>query len=213
MSFQEKKQIRSFNKIYREMQQNVNACLKRSTCLKYQVRYSQELVDFSLQIESNYDLFAQRNNLLFDEVSLIKKILVGKPALKANNISTVFNYLTTLYSIAKLENKNTVTPEESNSSIVDVVKDIVEVPGKSGFKDLIGDIMADIESQKGNGNFKEDQVLADLLSGNLQTCGIDFKTIIDKTVASIKTKINNGEIDQNEILETSRKLQKGFGKI
>lgn len=204
----EKRKIRLFSKSYKEMQTGVNKTLKRGNDKVYSVKSIEEIDRFVKQIDENEDLYKNQDLELFNKVVILKRCFYGKPALNAANKTVVWKFIHVLYSLGAGENK--VVPIQSSSNGMGGLGDLVDslVNDKdSGFKDMIEDISKQLEDSMKGKNIDQATLVSDLMNGNLQTSGIDFQSIIEKTTHKLKEKVDNGEVDIEKLRIAGDKIK------
>jgi hypothetical protein len=194
------KLIKILNSLYTKLQLSLNTALKTMNSKKYEIKTTEEVELFKKQMEEHYILYETRDPELFEKVDLIKQILQGKPSLNQKNTNVVWSYINTIYTAVTREKKDNV----AENGLEKVIQGFASE--NSTFKGLVGEIMEDLKEYKLNERTDSEQLVKDLLSGNLQSTGIDFKSIIDKSVKKLNSKIESGEIDKDEITKTSEKF-------
>lgn len=205
----EKRKVRFFSKCYKEMQTGVNKSLKRGNDKVYSVKSIDEIDRFVKQVDENESLYKNQDLELFNNVVILKRVFYGKPALNTANKSVVWKFIQTLYSLGKGENKqvvNVTAPTGELGALGELVNNLVN-DKDSGFKDMIDDISQQLESSMKGKNIDQTNLVSDLMSGNLQSSGIDFQSIIEQTSRKLKEKVDKGEVDISKLKETGDKIK------
>lgn len=200
----QKKKTKLFNKIYVEMQNAMNTSFKKKFKV-HNVSSYRSLLQFEKAIDSNYKLYENCDEALFEKSIILQRLFYTKPQLSNKNKEVVWKYIQMLYSLMKEENKQiaAVHKKEGLESLVESLMG----NENSGFKTLVDDISSQLQQATLGKDINEQNIVNDLLSGNLQSSGIDFKKIIESTSKNLEKKINNGEIDREEIMKTTDKIK------
>jgi hypothetical protein len=199
-----KKKTKLFNKVYTDMQTAINASLKKKSEV-YTVSNHVLLVQFEKDIDSHYKMYEECDEKLFDNCNILQRIFKNKPQLSSKNKEVVWKYIQTLYSLAKEENKQ-VTRIPQKEGLESLVEGLMS-NGDSGFKSIIEDISAQLQQASIGKDINQQTIVRDLMSGNLESSGIDFKKIIESTSKNLEMKINSGEIDRDLLTQTADKIK------
>lgn len=199
-----KKKTKLFDKIYVEMQNAMNSSFKKKFKI-HNVSSYRSLLQFEKTIDANYEMYKNHNEELFEKSIILQRLFYTKPQLSAKNKEVVWKYINTLYSLVKEENKE-VTVAPKKEGLESLVESLMNNES-SGFKSIVDDISAQLQQVTVGKNINEQTIISDLLSGNLQSSGIDFKKIIESTSKNLERKINDGEIDKEEIMKTTDKIK------
>lgn len=199
-----KKKVKLFNRHYQDMQDGLKISLRRPRDRVYSVKTIDQVNDFSSKIEENIELYNEKNIQLFDKVLLLNRVFFGKPSLSNANKVVVWKFIEILYSLSKEENKHVAT-KDNNADLSSLIGSLMN-DQDSGFKSLVDDISTQVQSSIQGKNINEQQIISDLMSGNMNSSGIDFKKIIEQTSEKLKGKVDRGEIDINKLKETGDKI-------
>lgn len=204
------KKVKYFNKMYKEFQTNLLKSLKKANEKVYSVKRIEQINEFDKQITENLDLLKEKNELLFEKVSLLKRIFFGKPKLNQINSIIAWKYINIFYTISSgtsVITSSSEKPEDelmksfglSSSQMSGVVNELVN--GKNeGLQNLVKDLSSQFSSIKKDIQPKE-IIEAIMNPGKENSMGIDFKQIIENT----SKKITSGEIDISSIKEAISK--------
>ncbi len=200
----QKKKTKLFNKIYVEMQNAMNSSFKKKFKV-HNVSSYRSLLQFEKAIDSNYKMYENHDEALFEKSIILQRLFYTKPQLSNKNKEVVWKYIQTMYSLVKEENKEVVVSpkKEGLESLVESLMN----NESSGFKSIVDDISLQLQQATLGKDINEQSIVNDLLSGNLQSSGIDFKKIIESTSKNLEKKINDGEIDREEIMKTTDKIK------
>jgi hypothetical protein len=202
-----KHKIRTFNRIYKELQHNIKTVLKKSTHKSFDVTDIKVVDFFGEQMDSFLNLYEARDVELLKKVDLLQKFFFNKPPLSQQNKEVVWKYLETMYSLAKEEKKELAK--------VQAPLDLTNLSGilgnlmtdkDSGFGNLISDISKNLEG-KITGTVDQTQILQDLMSGKMESGGINFQEIIQQATSSLKDKVDSGEIDIEKLKNTAEGIK------
>lgn len=202
-----KHKIRTFNRIYKELQHNIKTVLKKSTHKSFEVTDIKVVDFFGEQMDTFHNLYDARDVELLKKVDLLQKFFFNKPSLSQQNKEVVWKYLETMYSLAKEEKKELVK--------VQAPLDLTNLSGllgnlmndkDSGFGNLISDISKNLEG-KITGAVDQTQILQDLMSGKMESGGINFQEIIQQATSSLKDKVDSGEIDIEKLKNTAEGIK------
>lgn len=205
----DKKKITLFNKCYKEMQEGVKKTLKKGNDKIYKVKSVEEIERFCRQIDENSKEYKEQNTILFDNVIILKSFFHGKPSLNNANKTIVWKYLDAMYSIGSGKKKDKTPVVKNSQGLENLVNSLVS-DEDSGFKDMIEDISKQLENTMKGKDINQATLISDLMSGNLQSSGIDFKSIIENTTKSLKDKVDRGEVDIAKLQETGEKIKKAL---
>lgn len=199
-----KKKTKLFNKVYKDMQDAVNSSLKRKWEV-HSITNHNIITRFENDIESNYKMYEDCDEKLFDKCIILSQVFKNKPKLSSKNKEVVWKYIQTLYSLAKGENKQ-VTRLPQKEGLESLVESLMN-NGDSGFKSIIDDISQQLQNASMGKEINQQTIVRDLMSGNLESSGIDFKKIIESTSKNLEMKIKNGEIDKDLLTQTADKIK------
>lgn len=197
-----KKKTKIFNKIYTDMQNSINTSLKRNYKVHAISNY-RSILKFEKDIDSNYKLYEDQDEKLFDKSIILQRIFSPRPKLSNKNKEIVWKYIQNMYSLIKEENKQLEVKSTSRNSDLEGLVNNLMADENSGFKSIVDEISTRLEKATVGKKINENTILSDLMSGNLQSSGIDFKKIIEDTSKTLEKKIKNGEIDHEKIMKTS----------
>lgn len=202
-----KHKIRTFNKIYKELQHNIKTVLKKSTHKSFDVTDIKIVNYFAQQMDTYNGLYETRDVELLKKVDLLQKFFFNKPPLSQQNKEIVWKYLEAMYSLAKEKKQELVkqkTPLDL-SNLSGVLGNLMN-DKESGFGNLISDISKNLEG-KITGEIDQTQILQDLMSGKLESGGINFQEIIQQATSSLKDKVDSGEIDIEKLKSTAETVK------
>lgn len=199
-----KKKVKLFNKHYQDMQEGLKVSLKKPRDRVYNVKTIDQVNEFSKQVEDNIDLYNKKDIQLFEKVLLLQRVFFGKPSLSNANKVVIWKFIEILYSLSKEENKQIATTS-SDGDLSTLIGSLMN-DQNSGFKSLVDDISSQVQSSLEGKNVNEQQIISDLMSGNMQSSGIDFRKIIEQTSQKLQGKVDRGEIDINKLKETGDKI-------
>lgn len=204
----ERRKIRMFSKCYKEMQTSANKSLKRGNDKVYSVKSTEEIDRFVKQIDENDNMYRNQDLELFNNVIILKRCFYGKPQLNAVNKTVVWKFIQALYSLGTGENNQVAAPASSSDlgGLGDLVNSLVN-DKDSGFKDMIDDISKQLEISMKGKDINQATLVADLMSGNLQSSGIDFQSIIEQTTHRLKDKVDKGEVDIEKLKVAGDKIK------
>lgn len=200
----QKKKTKLFNKIYVEMQNAMNVSLKKKFKV-HNVSSYRSLLQFEKTIDNNYEMYKNHNEQLFEKSIILNRLFYTKPQLSSKNKEVVWKYIHMMYSLIKEENKE-VTVAPKKEGLEGLVESLMNNES-SGFKSIVDDISSQLQKATIGKDINEQTIVNDLLSGNLQSSGIDFKKIIESTSKNLEKKIKDGEIDKEEIMKTTDKIK------
>lgn len=201
----EKKKTKLFNKLYTDMQNAINYSLKKQTKI-HTVSYN-AIKQFEKFIDTNHELYVKMDDSLFKTSVLLSRVLNGK-VLSTKNKEVVWKYIQAMYSLAKEQNKELDIVVKHKDGLEGLVGSLMK--DDSQFKDIVQDITSQLQNLTAGKEIDQQQIINDLLKGNLQSSGIDFKKIIEDTSKTITEKINDGQIDKESIIQTGNKLKNLF---
>lgn len=199
-----KKKTKLFNKLYTALQEALNASVNRKLKIHSINSYSL-LEQFEETISSNSELYTKHDEKLFDKIFIIQRAFLNRPKLSNKNKEVVWQYVESMYSLVKEENKQVATVQQTDG-LENLIESLMGNQS-SGFKSIVDDISNQLQRATVGKNIDEQTIIRDLLSGNLESSGIDFKKIIESTSKNLEKKINDGEIDKDEILKTTNKIK------
>lgn len=202
-----KHKIRTFNRIYKELQHNIKTVLKKSTHKSFDVTDIKVIDFFGEQMDTFNNLYEARDVELLKKVDLLQKFFFNKPPLSQQNKEVVWKYLETMYSLAKEEKKELAkvqTPLDL-SNLSGILGNLMN-DKDSGFGNLISDISKNLEG-KITGTVDQTQILQDLMSGKMESGGINFQEIIQQATSSLKDKVDSGEIDIEKLKNTAEGIK------
>lgn len=205
-----KLKVKLFNKMYKDMQQNIKIVLKRNNDKVFSVNKLTVVKNFATEMDSYKQLYDNMDVLLLEKVTILNMFFKDKPELSKANKQAVWKYLELLYSIAKEEKKEALKKKEpfNLSTISNAVNSLMTNDSEdNGLKDLIKDISTKLENDIGDKQIDQAKILQDLISGNMNSCGIDFKNIIDESSKNLHKKVESGEIDINKLKDVASKLK------
>lgn len=202
-----KHKIRTFNKIYKELQHSIKTVLKKSTHKSFDVTDIKVVNYFGEQMDTYNSLYESRDVELLKKVDLLQKFFFNKPPLSQQNKEVVWKYLEAMYSLAKEQKKELVKQKAplDLSNLSGVLGNLMN-DKDSGFGNLISDISKNLEG-KITGEVNQTQILQDLMSGKLESCGINFQEIIQQATSSLKEKVECGEIDIEKLKSTAESVK------
>ena len=203
-----KHKIRTFNKIYKELQHKIKTVLKKSTHKSFDVTDIKVIDLFASQMDTYIQLYQTRDLELLKKVDLLNKFFYNKPQLSSQNKEITWKYLEVMYSLAKEEKKDLVkkeTPIDLNN-LSGMLNSLVN-DKESGFGNLISDISKNLEGKIGTGVIDQNQILQDLMSGKMESGGINFQDIIQQASSSLKEKVDSGEIDIKKLKDTAEGIK------
>lgn len=208
-----KLKVKIFNKMYKDMQQNIKVVLKRNNDRVYSVNKHTVVKNFAIEMDTHKTLYDNMDSELLKKITILNIFFSDKPELSKSNKSAVWKYIELLYSISKEEKKEVLKKKEpfNLGSISDAVSTLMnDDSADGGFKDLIKDISSKLENDIGDREIDQAKILQDLISGNMNSCGIDFKNIIDESSKSLHRKVETGEIDIDKLKDVASKLKSGM---
>ena len=202
-----KHKIRTFNKIYKELQHNIKTVLKKSTHKSFDVTDIKVVDLFGEQMDSYISLYETHDVELLKKVDLLQKFFFNKPPLSLQNKEIVWKYLEAMYSLAKEQKKELVKQKAplDMANLSGVLGNLMN-DKDSGFGNLISDISKNLEG-KITGEVDQTQILKDLMSGKLESGGINFQDIIQQATSSLKDKVDSGEIDIEKLKSTAEGIK------
>lgn len=202
-----KHKIRTFNKIYKELQHSIKTVLKKSTHKSFDVTDIKVVNYFGEQMDIYIGLYESRDVELLKKVDLLQKFFFNKPPLSTQNKEVVWKYLEVMYSLVKEEKKELVKQKAplDMANLSGLLGNLMN-DKESGFGNLISDISKNLEG-KINGDVNQAQILKDLMSGKMESGGINFQDIIQQATSSLKDKVDSGEIDIEKLKSTAESVK------
>lgn len=204
------KQISKFNKIYIEMQKNLRTVVKMNE-KNHKIHKHKEIQLFIIQLEKNMDLYKSMDTKLFEKVLCLYKVFGKNTVLDKKNTKIVWEYLNVLYTIATGKKQEEVKPKEplDLSKMTSLVNNLMN-DESNGFKQIVDSISKKLESSIGDKDVDQTQILQDLMSGKLQSNGIDFNEIISTAATTLKEKIDSGEVDKDNIKNIASQIKENI---
>lgn len=208
------KKLKLFNKMYKEFQVNLLKSLKKANEKIYSVKRFEQITEFCKQIDSKKNIYENKDDSLFKEVSLLNRIFFKRPKLNSMNTAIAWKYIEILYKLSG----GSVEEKSEKDQLIDEVnknvpKDFLKSFGISG--DQMSGMVSELVNSKNEGlqnlvkdissqfsqvdkNIDPSELLKALTNpGKENSLGIDFKKIIENT----SKKITSGEIDISSIKE------------
>jgi len=212
----ELKTVKSFDKIYRDLQKDMMKALKKGNDKIHTIKRLAQVEGFASQINENSLLFSAQDPELFEKVFLLKRVFFGKPKLSTQNNLVAWKYITVLHGIATgVELSQALVTVETGSSDLESVAGMGDALKNLGIstgqmKGLVEELtngknkglqalVSDLTTQFANlGEVDPQEILKTILNPETRgenALGIDF----NKILASTQQKIANGEIDVSGI--------------
>lgn len=206
------KQIKIFGKIYQEFLDNYNSSLGVEKKI-FKVKKTQVLLEYLSNCNKNLDSFLDCNESVLGNFSILKVSGIDPTKTKINweylhNLFFVVNKSNSHDVIEKskkgLQKSKEISKELTVSKSGDIEENISGLLANNAFGDLIKEMSISVKDSlegKDLSKINPVELLAGLLNpeNNGQVGGVDFSQIINKTVGSLKEKINNKEIDISEL--------------
>jgi uncharacterized membrane protein YdfJ with MMPL/SSD domain len=208
------KTVKSFNKIYRDLQKDMMKALKKGNDKIHTIKRLAQVEGFASQINENSSLFSAQDTELFERVFLLKRVFFGKPKLSTQNNLVAWKYIAVLHGIATgAELSQALVTVETGASdpvagVGDALKSLGISPGQmkglveeltNGKNKGLQALVSDLTAQFANlGEVDPQEILKTILNPETRgenDLGIDF----NKILASTQQKIANGEIDVSGI--------------
>lgn len=199
-----KKKTKLFNKLYVDMQESLNSSVHKKLKI-HAISSYKTLQQFEKILDSNFQMYTNHDEKLFEKSVILQRVFFNRPQLSTKNKEVVWKYIHSMYSLVKEENKEVVAIHQKDG-LEGLVESLMNNEN-SGFKSIVDDISAQLQKASIGKNLDEQTIIKDLMSGNLESSGIDFKKIIESTSKNLEKKINDGEIDKNEIMKTTDKIK------
>jgi hypothetical protein len=196
----DKQKVKIFNKLYKDMQSQLKVVLKKTTSRSFSIETISQIETFSNQMDTYVTLFNTKDVELLKKVDLLSQFFRDKPALSSSNKECVWKFIETLYSLAKGSKQELVKqPEQFDiNSIGSIVSNLMS-DESNGFSALVKDISSKLEGTLDGKDIDQTKILQDLMSGKMESSGINFGNIISQATESLKLKVESGEIDINKI--------------
>jgi hypothetical protein len=219
------KQIKIFGKIYQEFLDNYNNALGVEKKV-FKVKKTQVLLEYLSDCNKNLDSFLDCNESVLGNFSILKVNGIDPSKTKIN-----WEYLHNLFFVVNKSNSHEVIEKskkgiqkskeiskELTTANTGVEENISGLLANNAFGDLIKEMSVSVkESLEGKDLSKINPM--ELLSGllnpenNGQVGGVDFSQIINKTVGSLKEKINNKEINISELKDIASSVSNSLGDL
>ena len=210
------KKIKLFNKVLRELLKEYNIINIKQYSIK--VKEYSILAIYKSEVNKIEELFINCDKSCLKNISLCNDIDLDSLNLETynNNNKIIWKYLHALYFITLekvddnliLDSKRSINNIESKE-----LENAVKNAGSAGMQSMINDITKEVT------NVLQGQDLSDLnpldlinqlISGN-SIKGIDLNSIIQSSVLKMQTKVDNGEIDLEQIQNIIKPfVPKGF---
>lgn len=215
------KKIKSFNKIYRDLQLDVMKSFKRGNDKVYKIKREIQIETFINDIEKNKKLYESKDVELFERVFILKRVFSGKPKLNASNNEIAWKYIKVLYNlsidkdltVALLEPETPALSGEESNMLKNIgisplqMKGLVDelTNGKNkGIQDLVKDLVSQL-SPLGE-DVSPVTIFNTIMNPDTReknSLGIDFNKILKET----QQKIASGEVDISGITERLSSLR------
>ena len=184
------KQIKIFNKLYSEFLADYIKVSGKPNAT-YKIKNSITLETYKKDIDISLDDFLSCKTSCLNNISLLKDSGVTWDKVKIN-----WKILHNLYFLVDKTKDQKILDKSKESIAVDLI-------GKNDFlSDLVGDLSGDIQkSLEGKDLSKLNPALLmnSLLAGDRSVGGIDFADIIAKTTEKLRAKVENGEINIDQL--------------
>lgn len=221
------KKIKLFNKVLNEFLKEYNTINSEQLSLK--VKEYKILAMYKSDIEKVNEQFISCDPKCLKDISLCSRFNLDSitPEIYNNNKKIIWKYLHDLYFITLEKDKltddllldsrrsinNLVTSITSVNPITSInsLPDLTKMFGDSndGMQSMINDITREVTDKLKNqdlSNIDPMTLMTQLMSGNNSINGIDLSSIIQSSVSKMQVKIENGEID----LENLQNIVKPF---
>lgn len=197
------KQVKLFNKILKEFSEEYS--LITGTELKIKVK-ADKIIIFN----------SEANNVLEKIINCETESLNEMTLFKSHNLDFTkinWEYIHTMYFISQGKSiEQSIVQrckENRNKTNLPVVRsNTLPIPGES-FGKLVGDIANQV-AKKLDGqdlsHINPQELLASMMSGNMNVEGINFQEILDNSTANFKDKVETGEIDVNDFTQQAHSL-------
>jgi hypothetical protein len=207
-----KLKVKIFNKVYKDMQHNIKTVLRRNNDETFSVNKGSDITTFALEMDSNKTLYDKNDIELLSKVTILNNFFKNKPELSTSNKTIVWKYIELMYSVAKEEKKEALEKKQDFNigNISEVIGSLLNNNENGGFKDLIKDISLKLENDIGDKDIDQTQIISDLMSGNMNSCGINFQSILDESSKSLHDKVQNGSIDMEQLKQVAEKIKAGL---
>lgn len=196
------KQIKIFNALYSEFLSEYQKILNIPE-KKIKIKTTKTLLDFKEDADKDFEAFLSCEDSCLSNFKLLKQTEVD-----CSKININWKYLHNLYFIVdKTKDKEIIEKSEKNI-LVKITKKVEMNPNFLGdlVKDLSGDIQKSLEG-KDLSNLDPDTLMQSLLSGQQSIGGINFSEIISQTTEKLKLKVENGDIDINQLKNLASGIQ------
>jgi hypothetical protein len=206
------KQIKLFNKIYQEFLDGY-AVATETPPSTFKVKKAQVLLQYLMDCGKDLDNFLDCKESALDNINLFKQSQIDITKTKIN-----WEYLHNLFFIVYKDVKPDIL-EKSKKGIINSktsTKMVKDSASDNIFGDLIKEMSSDIQGTLEGKDLSTINPM-ELLSGLMnkdnkgKVGGIDFSEIINKTVISLQSKIDNKEIDIEKLKETANTIANSFG--
>lgn len=207
-----KLKVKIFNKVYKDMQHNIKTVLRRNNDESFSVNKGSDITTFAQEMDANKTLYDKNDIELLSKVTILNNFFKNKPELSTSNKTIVWKYIELMYSVAKEEKKEALEKKQDFNigNISEVIGSLLNDNENGGFKDLIKDISSKLENDIGDKDIDQSQIISDLMSGNMNSCGINFQSILDESSKSLHNKVQNGTIDMEQLKQVAEKIKAGL---
>jgi hypothetical protein len=207
-----KLKVKIFNKVYKDMQHNIKTVLRRSNDETFSISKGSEITTFAQEMDTNKSLYDKNDSELLSKITILNNFFKNKPELSTSNKTIVWKYIELMYSISKEEKKEALEKKQDFNigNISEVIGSLLNDNENGGFKDLIKDISSKLENDIGDKDIDQTQIISDLMSGNMNSCGINFQSILDESSKSLHSKVQNGSIDMEQLKQVAEKIKAGL---
>ena len=220
------KQIKLFGKIHQEFLNEYNVITNQPLKI-FKIKKSSILLCYLEDVSEVIDDFLDCKENCLKEVTLFKLNGINSSKAKLN-----WKYLHNLFWIVKkdktpeiLERSKAgisnselavlITPKGNLNGSKNSLDSIQKLMSSSIFGNIIKEMSGDIQKSlegKDLSMINPSELLSSLMGGETKVVGgIDFSSIIEKSTKSLKTKVENGEIDLNQLKESASSIAGSLG--
>jgi hypothetical protein len=225
MSIISNKQVKLFNKILKEFSEEYSLITGVQLELKAK---SKKISIFNSEVTTVLQNFIDCELDILNNITLFKRDDTPIDFSKIN-----WEYLHTLYFISqgklvdqlvvkeckkKREEKTLILVKQKqnttgNGSGLPDIASLLGGDASESFGQLIGDIAGQVSKTlegKDLSGINPQELMASMMSGNMNIAGVNLQDIIDKSTSNFRTKVESGEVDINDFTKQASSI---MGKL
>lgn len=193
-----KRRMKVFNKVLSEMLVDYNKTFQSDKFMR--IKNIEEINAYHDEVKSLLDDFINCKSVVFEKVSLLKKLNIG-PHFTPANEKIVWDYLTNLFIVSFSDSSAAQSMQDSITNQRTEIAQTVTASTSNSLLSMVDSVTKELstELEGKDSDITPMDLITGIMSGNTNIKGVNFGPIISNMYDSLQSKIQTGEINLEQL--------------